>query len=452
MVRSYLAALASVLVGALASHAAVIVPPELATFTGLSEVELLHLLQPRDAEASCPSTANFTGIFSGPGKPSRVEVLKRNSFVKRSGTKLKLAGEPFKPVGANIYWLGLDENVIPDPSYPSQTRVLEVLADVAVMGGNAVRGHTLGVSFGNPLSVEPSLDEFNDAAYKSIDFAIAAARLYGIKLLIPLVDNYNYYHGGKYQFIGWHGINFTGTGADIVPADVGAFFYNTTAIVDSFKRYITHHLNHVNQYTGIALKDDPTIMAWESGNELAAIRFGDGPAPPAWTKEIGEHVKSIAPDQLFMDGSYGVFPETLGNEVVDIFGDHFYPPNITRLSSGIEAVEQAGRVYFAGEYDWTGVNGGNDLTSFLGAVEASQSAGDFYWSLFGHDDACCQYVEHDDGFAFYYLRGNDTDLYVQRGDILIDHAARMTGVKAPKAPRKVACPQNIGQASPGFGL
>ena len=92
-----------------------------------------------------------------------------------------------------------------------------------------------------------------------------------------LQTQYNYYHGGKYQFIGWLGINFTGTGADITPPDVGAFFYNTTEIVDSFKRYITHHLNvsdpsivtayrwliaqqHVNQYTGIALKDDPTIL------------------------------------------------------------------------------------------------------------------------------------------------------------------------------------------------
>ena len=57
------------------------------------------------------------------------------------------------------------------------------------MGGTAVRGHTLGISVGNPLSVEPSLDVFNNDAYESIDFAILAARVYGIKLLIPLVDN-----------------------------------------------------------------------------------------------------------------------------------------------------------------------------------------------------------------------------------------------------------------------
>jgi hypothetical protein len=75
------------------------------------------------------------------------------------------------------------------------------------MRASAIRGHTLGISFGNPLSIEPSLDVFNDAAYESVDFAIAAARVYGIKvslsfspslfqpyrlllqLLIPLVDN-----------------------------------------------------------------------------------------------------------------------------------------------------------------------------------------------------------------------------------------------------------------------
>lgn len=49
------------------------------------------------------------------------------------------------------------------------------------MRGTTIRGHTLGISVGNPLSVEPSLDVFNEAAYESIDFAILAARIYGIK-------------------------------------------------------------------------------------------------------------------------------------------------------------------------------------------------------------------------------------------------------------------------------
>lgn len=61
------------------------------------------------------------------------------------------------------------------------------------MRATVIRGHTLGISFGTPLSVETALDVFNDDAYKSIDFAILVARIYGIKLLIPLVDNVSDY-------------------------------------------------------------------------------------------------------------------------------------------------------------------------------------------------------------------------------------------------------------------
>ena len=57
------------------------------------------------------------------------------------------------------------------------------------MRGTAVRGHTLGISVGNPLSVEPTLDVFNEAAYESIDFAITVARVYAIKVCnIPLLS------------------------------------------------------------------------------------------------------------------------------------------------------------------------------------------------------------------------------------------------------------------------
>jgi len=271
-----------------------------------------------------------------------------------------------------------------------------------------------------------------------------AARLYGIKLLIPLIDNYNYYHGGKYQFIGWHGIAFNGTGANITPDDVGAFFYNTTAIVDSFKTYVSERLNHVNQFTGIALKDDPTILGWESGNELSAARFGDGPAPAAWTKEIGELVKSLAPNHLFMDGTYGIYPDTpqLSTEIVDIFGDHFYPANISKFETGLDLVNKAGRAYLSGEFDWTELNGGDNLTTFLSTIKDSPAAGDIFWSLFGHDDECCQYVEHDDGESFYYLRQDPpTNLYIDQGNILIQHAAQMTGTQVPKVLPAVACPQ-----------
>lgn len=35
-----------------------------------------------------------------------------------------------------------------------------------------------------------------------------------------------------------------------------------------------------------------------------------------------------------------------------------------------------------------------------------------FWSLFGHDDQCCLYVEHNDGYSFYYP-GRTTDMHAR---------------------------------------
>lgn len=405
---------------------------------GLSDAFVHRTL---DARAKC--TINETYPVST--LPSAVDLLKRNAFVTRQGSQLFLLDEPFRMVGTNIYWLGVDENVIPNPAYPSKTRVLEAMGTVSAMHWTTIRAHTLGVSFGFPLSLEPDLDVFNEDAYEAVDFAILAARVYGIKLMIPLTDNYNWYHGGKYQFIQWNGIPFQGTGADITPDGVGAYFYNTTSIVDSFKRYITHHLNHVNRYTGIKLKDDPTILGWETGNELSAARFGEGPPPASWTREIARHIKSLAPRQLVLDGTYGIFPESGQLDVaeVDVFSDHFYPLDTSKFLAGYAPVRAADRVYLAGEIDWTGLNGGAELTDFLGVLEAQKGAGSLIWSLFGHSDDCCSYVEHDDGFSFFFKRD---EFYQTQGDKLIAHAKRMNkGRVAPEVLPQLACP------SPGLG-
>jgi hypothetical protein len=68
------------------------------------------------------------------------------------------------------------------------------------MGATAVRSHTLGISVGCSL-VEPALGKFNQVALQHIDYAIESARDHPIKLIIPLTDNWHYYHGGKHTLL-----------------------------------------------------------------------------------------------------------------------------------------------------------------------------------------------------------------------------------------------------------
>lgn len=128
----------------------------------------------------------------------RIDV--RDKPVVRDGATLLLAGESWKAVGPNVYWLGLDENVIPpagqpfyapfNASYPTKERITEVMATVKALGGTMVRAHTLGVSTGNPLSLMPEPGQINEKAFETIDWAVYQAREYGLRLLVPLTDNF----------------------------------------------------------------------------------------------------------------------------------------------------------------------------------------------------------------------------------------------------------------------
>jgi mannan endo-1,4-beta-mannosidase len=127
-------------------------------------------------------------------------VLKRNSPVYRDGKTLKLQGERWTASGANVYWLGLDENVVPpagapyyaplQASYPTKGRITEAMATLVTMGARLIRSQTLGVSVGNPLSLMPALGVYNDAAFDSMDWSIFQARQHGLRIIPPLIDDY----------------------------------------------------------------------------------------------------------------------------------------------------------------------------------------------------------------------------------------------------------------------
>jgi mannan endo-1,4-beta-mannosidase len=99
-----------------------------------------------------------------------------------------------------VYWLGLDENVIPpagqpfyapfNASYPTKGRTTEVMATLATMGAKLIRSQTLGISVGNPLSLMPTLGVINEEAYETIDWAVFQARQHGLRIIAPLTDNY----------------------------------------------------------------------------------------------------------------------------------------------------------------------------------------------------------------------------------------------------------------------
>lgn len=331
-------------------------------------------------------------------------------FVTRSGNRLMLDGAPFRFAGANLYWLGLDDNLTDSggATYPTKYRIDNGLQSAKNAGLTVIRSHTLGISVGCARCVEPTLGTFNDAAFQSADYAIYRAGQLGLKVMIPLTDQWRWYHGGISTFTGWRGYPNYGGVAGATRNTVNAAnnkdqraseaaFYSDTTVSNDFKQYVTHLLQHVNPYTGLAYKDDPTIMAWETGNEIWT-------ANPTWTQDIAWFIKhNLGAKQLVADGTAATGMQVANAAVdapdVDIVGGHFYPVDTAWMKRDAAVAAGKGKAYVVGEYAWTDATA---TAAQLAAVEADPNiAGDLVWTLMPYKEDGTPEI-HGDSYALYY--------------------------------------------------
>ena len=358
----------------------------------------------------CPATSRKTGRLGPLTSP----------FVTRSGVMLALNGKLFRFSGANIYWGGLDNNARTGTNYPTSFRVDSALQTMADMGETVVRCQTCGISTGNALSVEPHLGGFSQTALRHIDYFIAQAQRYGLKVVIPFTDSYRYYVGSYCDYTNW--LRLSSPANCPSPLAVSAFYDDPEAVA-TFEKYISVLLNHVNYYTGVPNKDNPAIMAWETGNEL---QYGaGGPAELSrWTAKVSAFIRSMDKNHLIMDGSFYLDAGDLKLPDVDIIDRHYYPLHVRSLSQDADQAADAGKPMVAGEYAW---NDAPQLEAFLTDIQETPAiVGDLYWDLQPQNDFF-GYVEHYDGYQLHYP-GDNSDVNDKTGDPLLASSSDVSAV------------------------
>ncbi|GAA5820854.1 hypothetical protein JCM3770_007269 [Rhodotorula araucariae] len=402
---------------------------------------------------TCAPPYAATSMITGTGTLPRP-----TSFVKKVGLKdkyLSLDGQPFIIVGPNIYWLCQDENYGPLGSYTDKGRIREALAIAVAMGANTIRALTCGISVGtylgkNPYNLEPAFGQINQAAWDVRDYVLFAAREYGLRVIMTLTDNYAYYHGGKYDHL-----NFK-KGA---LANGGAAFYTNRAVIGAYMYYIGQFMIRVNSYTGVAYVDDPTILAWETGNELGGYINAEMWPPALWTSQLNTYIRKYDKNHLLLEltltrllGSNGFWNYTnnaaapgIGSRYSQIMTDHGYPRNTGILSHEMGQLNSAyyGKNFLIGEYDWTSTQSSTPLATYLSLIESYKpNVGDMIWNVMGHDPQCCRFISHNDGYSMYYPNGNSSR---SQANILLvaQHWYRQTGRPVPSALVGVACPQPV---------
>ena len=332
------------------------------------------------------------------GGRGAAQTAHNDEFVQHNGTRLTLGGADFRYSGPNVEWLGIEAYGPDDsmgPRYPSHLEIDDVLDTAKMMGARVVRSQTMGDTVGCDLCLEPKAGVFNTEAFRVVDYAIKAAHERGLRLIITLVgDCSNCELAGEGEYLHWKG-----------KKDF-KFFFTEPEVIAEFEEHIRALLEHKNVFTGIAYKDDPTILAWENCNVcgflVAAAAAGHLDPYIAWIDTIGNFIKSIDKNHLYEDNSgFFLFDQrALDAKSLDIQTAEYYPhwdalfgfgqkTTSETFSKHAAMVTAKGKVYVANEYGWdvTDWPTRDDFQKALSALESDPNiSGDGYWALQAHAD------------------------------------------------------------------
>jgi mannan endo-1,4-beta-mannosidase len=294
-------------------------------------------------------------------------------FVQRTGAHLTLQGKPYRFGGANIEWLGLS-NYGPayptPPRYPTHAEVDQALETARKLGARVVRAQTLADGVGCDACLEPTLGAFNATAFAHVDYAIAAAKQRGLKLIATIVGDDAAAGGAGCVYLAWRGIDVPNCSLSHMDP-----FFTDAQVIGDVEQHIAAVLNHVNVYTHVAYKNDPTILGWDLMN--------GGGSPPEWTKTIANFVRSVDRRHLILSDA-----SNAGLKNVDACVSFVYPHWHQGLADfaqpRIDACKRAHKPYIVYEYGWDRTNWPTlgAFTSFLSTMQHDpEIAGDAFWAL-----------------------------------------------------------------------
>ncbi|CAN5885958.1 hypothetical protein BH24DEI2_BH24DEI2_20510 [soil metagenome] len=364
---------------------------------------------------------------TAPGTPETAKADKPTGFVTRSGADLELQGKTFRFAGTNNYYLMYKSRKMVDAvlekAAANNFKVMRTwgFLDIGNPDGSSGQKPADGVYFQYWDGEKPAYNDGPDGLER-MDYIVAKAGQLGVKLIIPLTNNWSTF-GGMDQYVRWAGGEYHDD------------FYRDPQVRAWYKDWISHMLNRVNTITGVAYKDDPTIMTWELANEPRCLS-GDLPRSPDcdttlltnWVDEMSGYIKSVDQNHLVSVGDEGFYctnpdsddwTENCGEGVdtvafaklptVDIMSLHLYPDHWDKdaawaeswIESHIEAADALEKPVMLGEFGWQDKATRNPVFKALTDLALKQKIdGMLYWILSDVQDDDSLYPDYD-GFTVY---------------------------------------------------
>ncbi|KAJ3303822.1 hypothetical protein HDV03_003494 [Kappamyces sp. JEL0829] len=266
------------------------------------------------------------------------------SFVKTNGTQLSLAGKPFYFGGVNHYGLFYHYDVdIPSffqDAVDARASVVRtwLWCDGRDCGSTSYSSLDFWFTTKDPQTGNLAVNDDPLSGLGRFDNVILQAKKFGIKLMVTLTGNWDDFGGIDFYVQQWGSAK-----------QYHAEFYSNPDVKAQFKRYIAHVLNHVNPHTGLAYKDEPTIMGIELVNEARCIGSNNARLDPkcnsqmitAWADEISTFIKGIDQNHLISIGDEGFFDNRVSSGYPDSRQYHNVYSNLYDGSSGVDFLTNA---------------------------------------------------------------------------------------------------------------
>jgi mannan endo-1,4-beta-mannosidase len=364
-------------------------------------------------------------------------------FVEARGDRLYAGDEELRFISFNIpnlHYIEDDMRFEQDLPFrwPNEFEIRDALETVRQMGGLVVRPYALSVrKAGDPANMPRHVlapGEFDEHGFAALDTVLAVAREKGIRVVIPLVDNWHWW-GGVAEYSAFRG----------KPRDA---FWDDAGVIADFKQTIRFLVERVNSRTGIPYRDDPTILAWETGNELAS--------PHSWTREIAAYIKELDPSHLVLDGRQEEVLEaqSIENPFIDLLQTHHYEKDPRDMLAHIRESARKARgkkPYHVGEFGFLSTSA---MTAVMDAIIEEGVVGGLVWSLRFHNRDGGFYWHHEpsggDLFKAYHWPGFPSGAPYDEIDFLNAMRRRAFEIRGlPEPPVPVPDPPELTDVSSG---
>ena len=232
-------------------------------------------------------------------------------YVEQRDGRLWLDGKEYRYVGTN-FWYG--PILASEGQGGDRQRLLRELDQLHALGLDNLR--ILVGSDGEQgiaTKVEPTLQkapgEYNDTLLAGLDYLLMEMGKRDMKAVLYLNNSWEWSGGYGYY------LEHAGLGKAPRPNEAGyeAFMKHVAQFAGNekahqlFYDYVRFIVSRQNRYTLLLYKDDPTIMAWQIGNEPRA--FGEEQKVPftRWLREASALIRSLDGHHLISVGGEGIW-------------------------------------------------------------------------------------------------------------------------------------------------